>query len=299
MSTQLDVFKSQFNYRPEFSGYVGVERESFLVRDEATFWQKLIGKKNERVAPEAARVLSFHEKRGIPTMEHTLSTWGKDSSTEYVTYSPPVPGEFSQELSACQIESRIGPSELHALQEALKLSEDRLEKLTSFLSLQLSHREVGPADMPLDVYPDPSGRYQAITKDMPRETLLAACRVIGTHVHVGMPDHDTALRVYNHVSEHFHALCELGNGSFGERLAIYRTMAPKYQPMPYESWQHFHDVACQEGFETDPRKCWTLIRISVHGTIEFRMFGATDSIDRIVSWATRCHALCMEAMTAQ
>jgi gamma-glutamyl:cysteine ligase YbdK (ATP-grasp superfamily) len=149
--------------------------------------------------------------------------------------------------------------------------------------------------MPLDVYPDPTGRYQKITRDMPREVLTAACRIIGTHVHIGMPDHETALRVYNRLCPYFEHLCEMGNGSFGERLAIYRQMAPKYKPTPYESWEDFYGSACKKGFVEDPRKCWTLIRISVHGTIEFRMFGATDNHERIVRWATKCHELCMEA----
>lgn len=152
--------------------------------------------------------------------------------------------------------------------------------------------------MPLDVYPDPTGRYQRITKDMPRKILRAACRVIGTHVHVGMRDHEMALRVYNYAIRHLAELCEMGNGSFGERLAIYKQMAPDYEPKPYASWEEYYNTALEKGFAEDPRKCWTLIRISVHGTIEFRMFGATDSIDRIVSWATRCHQICQEAMAS-
>jgi ribosomal protein S18 acetylase RimI-like enzyme len=52
-----------------------------------------------------------------------------------------------------------------------------------------------------------------------------------------------------------------------------------------------------KGFDKDPRKCWTLIRISKNGTIEFRMFGATPSLERIVGWAKLCHDLCKEAMT--
>ena len=205
-------------------------------------------------------------------------------------------GPFGYELSACQIESRVGPHTIAELAPALRTSDARLKTTLERYGFSALYTEVGPEDMPLDVYPDPTGRYQEIVKDLPRSVLLAACRVIGTHVHIGMPDHETALATYNGVIRHLDELCEIGNGSFGERLAIYRQMAPNYKPQPYCSWQEYYETAVAQGFAEDPRKCWTLIRISIHGTIEFRMFGATNSIERIVSWATRCHELCEDAL---
>jgi gamma-glutamyl:cysteine ligase YbdK (ATP-grasp superfamily) len=159
-----------------------------------------------------------------------------------------------------------------------------------------SYIEVGQEDMPLDVYPDPSGRYQELVKTMPRHVLQAACRVIGTHIHIGMPDHTVALKVYNQVIGRCDWLCSRGNGSFGERLDIYRIVAPDCDPRPYQDWGEFYREACIRGFDEDPRKCWTLIRISKHGTIEFRMFGATSSIKRIVGWAKLCRDFCLDAM---
>ncbi len=257
----MDRFMKLFKFDPTSEGYVGVEREAFLVNE-----------------------------RGViqPRAEEVIRAAAGDS-------------RFGYELSACQIESRTGPHHSNNLLNMLSKDE---EALSGYLkkaargkgSLSLSHAEVGPEDMPLDVYPDPSGRYQRITKKMPFHVLLAACRVIGTHIHIGMRDHKTALRVYNHVIKKCDLLCARGNGSFGERLDIYRTVAPDCDPKPYADWADFYRVACEKGFDKDPRKCWTLIRISKHGTIEFRMFGATSSLCRIVSWATYCHDLCLEVM---
>ena len=203
---------------------------------------------------------------------------------------------FGYELSACQLESRTDPDRLPYLKDAL-LNNDKIMCATlEVLSLGSSHKEVAPFDMPLDVYPDPTGRYQQIVKNMPVEILRAACRVIGTHVHIGMPDHETALRVYNEVICHTDELVSLGDGSNGERLEIYRIMAPDATPPTYASWNDFYSVACAKGFDQDPRKCWTLIRISVHGTIEFRMFGTTEDLDTVVEWAARCFDLCGNAM---
>lgn len=203
---------------------------------------------------------------------------------------------FGYELSACQVETRVGPKLLARLGEHLTGREAQLSAALQRHGLNARHTEVGPANMPLEVYPDPTGRYERMTKDMPPSILLAACRVIGTHVHIGMPDHESALAVYNSVCRHWRDLCDLGNGSFGERLAIYKQMAPNYEPRPFKSWQHYYETACAQGFAEDPRKCWSLIRVSAHGTVEFRMFGATDSIPRIVSWAQRSHELCYEAL---
>ena len=203
--------------------------------------------------------------------------------------------DFGYELSACQIESRCGPCKLEKLQVVLSENDSLLAQAVSNCGLSCGYGEVGPEDMPLDVYPDP--RYLAIVKKLPREILLAACRVIGTHIHIGMPDHETALRVYNGVIPYTHDLSRIGDSSNGERLEIYKAMAPDCRPRHLDSWLDFYRMAEVQQFVSDPRRCWTLIRISVHGTIEFRMFGATADLDTIVGWANRCHELCRSAIS--
>lgn len=271
----IDGFRARFRYAPELAGRIGVERERFIID------------KTGAIVPASAEVLAHigNNYRGYarwPTCE----------------VEPSLATQAKPELSACQIETVTTPCDLTRLRSELEHWDSMLGQAFADLGYRELHAEVAPADMPLDVYPDPSGRYESIAASISHEALVAACRVAGTHVHIGMPDHETALRVYNAVLKRFGELCELGNGSFGERLAIYRQMAPGYLPLPYDGWHHFYERAVREGFADDPRKCWTMIRISVHGTIEFRMFGATDSVARIVRWAERCHDLCMRAMNA-
>jgi len=252
----IEKFRSLFTYDQSKVGYVGVERECFTCD------------RTGKIVPLAHKVLAS-VKKGT---------------------------EFGYELSASQVETRVGPCLLEKLHNHLGERDMQLNTAFADNNLFALHAEVAPEDMPLDVYQDPTGRYQEITKNMPREILSAACRVAATHIHVGMRDHNMALRVYNDVIRHCDELCEMGDGSHGERLSIYKQMAPDYEPKPYASWGEYHQVALAKGFAEDPRKCWTLIRISVHGTIEFRMFGATGSIDCIAKWAGRCHSLCIEAM---
>jgi len=254
----MKTFRDQFEFDAAKALCIGVERERFLTV-------------KGHIAPIAPMVLDALKNVG---------------------------GRFGYELSACQLEDRIGPHRLEDISAALYDNDELIADATCIAGgFDTLFTEVGPEDMPLDVYPDPTGRYQEITRNMPRHILLAACRVIGTHIHIGMPDLETALRVYNAVVPHYVELCERGNGSFGERLAIYRIMAPDYEPKPYRDWEHFAAVASDKGYSEDPRRCWTLIRISKHGTIEFRMFDATSSLFRVVGWARLCYDLCRDAMS--
>ncbi len=254
----LHGFMRRFSFDPSKAGWLGVEREAFIQTTDGA------------LVPEASRVLSALRAHD--------------------------PNRFGFELSACQIESRTRPCCVDELLDELRANDDALNVALSSLGLMANHHEVGPVDMPLDVFPDPTGRYQRIVEQMSPEVRMAACRIIGTHVHVGMPDHETALRVYNDVVQHVPRLCDLGDGSGGERLAIYRTVNPDCMPRPYGSWSEFHGVALAEGFADDPRNCWTLVRVSKHGTLEFRMFGTTQYVEMVYEWARECHRVCMEVM---
>lgn len=208
----------------------------------------------------------------------------------------PKDNRFGYELSACQLEERIGPCKLSDVPKSLQDNNKEIQAAELRLNFSRCYCEVAPDDMPLDVFPDPTGRYQKITANMPRETLLSACQVAAVHIHIGMPDHATAMRVYNQVIDHLDILSAWGDNSNGRRLDIYKKMAPDFLPRPYFSWQDFYTEAKEKHFWQDPRKCWHLIRLSIHGTIEFRMFGTTADNEKILAWAEYCQEICRIAM---
>lgn len=267
--TDIEDFKGKFKFNPETAFNVGIERECFIVDVRGN------------IVPLAVSVIEHVTKNG----------WCTGLSDERVSAGSLI----GYELSACQIETRTNPCHVEDLSKALRAPSMGLRSALRELGLSPRYQEVAPDDMPLDVYPDPTGRYAQISASMSREKLLAACQVAGTHVHVGMPDHDTALRVYNGVIQHCGKLCQEGDGSNGRRLEIYRKVAEDRDPPPYVDWENFCLAAESKGFAKNPRDCWTLIRISVHGTIEFRMFGTTPSLPLIEHWARSCHFLCKEA----
>lgn len=258
----IDAFKGRFAFDPALALHVGVERECFIVDSMGTH------------VPKAVAVLE------------TIQSSGRFHD----------PARFCYELSACQVEGRTRPSHVSDVIDEIKDLDRVFRDSMRPHGFQPSYDEVGPDDMPLDVYPDPTGRYQDITSSMPLDRLRSAVRIIGTHVHIGMPDHESALRVYNAVVPQTEMLSVLGDGSGGERIRIYREMNPGCTPQPFDCWRQFYLYAAQNGQLDDPRRCWTLIRISLHGTIEFRMFGASASNDRVAGWARTCHDLCAAAL---
>jgi gamma-glutamyl:cysteine ligase YbdK (ATP-grasp superfamily) len=199
------------------------------------------------------------------------------------------------ELSACQLEYRIGPSRIDFIRDDLEAMEKVIGKAEKELDFKCNFLEVAPDNMPLDIYPDPEGRYQRIAESMPKDVLLAACQVTGTHIHIGMGDGGSALEIYNKVIPYWERLSALGDNSYGKRLSLYQKVAPNFIPPTYKSWEEFHKSAVTRGFADNPRNCWDLIRISKHGTIEFRMFGSTDDLDLIKLWAYACYGACAQA----
>jgi len=256
----MKKFLDLFKFMPEKSMFMGIERECFLTNGQG------------KIIPSAYQML-----------QHLNQNCDE---------------RFGFELSACQLEDRIGPCEVFDLKKELIKNNEEISKIELKLGFKRSYVEVAPSDMPLNIYPDPTGRYQKIVKNMPKNILLAACRIIGTHVHVGMPSHEVALKTYNKIINYCNELCQLGDGSNGKRLKIYKIVAPECQPVAYKNWDEFYQYAIEKNFVHNPRNCWHLIRITVHGTIEFRMFGPTIDLNKIISWAKKCHQICYQAMVS-
>lgn len=251
-------FRSLFSFDASKAFEVGVEREMFLLH-RSEF---------DGVKPWAERVLQ----------DKTL----RDNLGNRVGY----------ELSACQIETRVGPCSVENLLGELISTQKTVDECLARYSLEASHREVS-YHVPLDVYPDE--RYLAIVKTMPSKVLHAACSIIGTHIHVGMPDAETALRIYNHAVAYAGKLWSVGDHYNGKRRELYSIVAPNYVAKCFDDWDGFYLDAVEQGYDKDVRKNWREIRISRFGTIEFRMFGATSDAEEIADWGKTCRNICLAA----
>ncbi len=239
----FDRFIEKFDFNEDLAGFIGIERERFLL-------------KNKTIVPQSPIFL-----------EKCSSNW---------TY----------ELSSCQVEDRTSPKKkIKEIRREL-ISNDRVgNERAKHLNLKLKSLEVGPQDMSLKIYPNP--RYLKIAERLPEKILSAACRVTGTHIHIGMPNLETAILVSNLLrrKKYFERFCKIGDHSNGQRLKLYKMVATDWYPPYYKDKKDFFKFAKEKSFAQNPRNCWHLIRISVHGTIELRMFGSTNNIDEIIGWA--------------
>jgi gamma-glutamyl:cysteine ligase YbdK (ATP-grasp superfamily) len=254
VDTALEAFKARFRFMPDRAGLIGIEREVFIV--------------NRHCVP-------------VPRAPEILAHLAGDP-------------RFTYELSACQVEMRTNAAPIERVGDELVSADMRLRGVAREFGCIIDCTEVGDPEMSLAVYPDPTGRYQRIVETMPRDILRAACRIIGTHIHYGVSDHDSALALYNRLIKEVPRLVAMGDNSHGERMRLYRIVAPECDPPPYDSWADFYRDAEKHCFLQDPRKNWRLVRMTPHGTVEARTFGVTRRLDSTLSWAHEYHALCAQ-----
>lgn len=232
---EKERFLNVFGFGDKRHGYIGIERERFLVDA------------SENPVPRAREFLA--------------------------EVSSPV---WTYELSACQVEDRTAPKrELEEIYLELEKNDREGIEIAGRLGISLRSIPVATENMCLEAYPNP--RYQKIVKRISLERLRAACRVAGLHIHIGMNGWAKALLAYNRLRENLDFLCRIGDRSGGERLRLYKVMAPNWQPPVIEDVEHFSETAEIQGFLSNPRDCYWLVRLSSHGTMELRMFDATEN----------------------
>jgi carboxylate-amine ligase len=130
--------------------------------------------------------------------------------------------------------------------------------------------------------------------------------ICGQHVHVGMPDKETAVRVYNGIRTHIPLLNALAANSpfwFGEdsglasaRTVIFRSYPRAAMAPAFEDFGHFcrvtHQVCAAAGIG-DYTQIWWDARIHPGlGTVEVRAADAQFDLRRAAALAALVHCLC-------
>jgi carboxylate-amine ligase len=206
-------------------------------------------------------------------------------------------GWFGPELSACQVELKTPPcSSLTELRRCLERQVALLRFAASKHDLTVVFADVARIGMPLVVTKDATGRYQRIARELGPQRLRAACRTAGLHVHIGMPDHETALRVYNAMVPFVGTYEQLGDRSGGERLRLYRQVQPDASPRQFDSWDQLYAFALHNGFVDNLRNWWWLMRLTRYGTFENRCAGSLSTIDAVMAYVARSLEDCKRGM---
>jgi carboxylate-amine ligase len=146
-------------------------------------------------------------------------------------------------------------------------------------------------------------RYQQIREEM--RGLLSRTPTAALHVHVGMPDPETAIHTCNRLRVHlplFQALAAhspywfgVDSGLASSRSAVFRAFPRSRVPQAFQGWDHYQEVIrwCVATAEIpDYTFVWWDIRPSPNlGTVEVRAMDAQSRLESVTGIAALVHAL--------
>jgi glutamate---cysteine ligase / carboxylate-amine ligase len=158
-----------------------------------------------------------------------------------------------------------------------------------------------------DVVHYPSERYRLIAEEM--RGLMARTPTAALHVHVGMPDAESAIRACNAMRAHlplFQALATNSpywhgrdSGLASARAHVFRGLPTSEIPPVFASFDEYVErveTLCAAAEVPDYTFLWWDIRPHpVHGTIEVRAMDSQSSLDDVAAIAALVHALACRA----
>ena len=244
---------------------------------------------------EAPFAVGVEEELLLVDEDGRLVEQGKDVVGE----ADPERGEVVDELFKGMLESNSDVSR-NAGEAVAHLGAIRAELIES-----------GSRLMGVGVHPDvrsgdaevaSGSRYQAIKGDLQGVLRTPIC---GQHIHVGMPDADSAVHAYNGIRTHVPLLNALAANSpfwFGEdsglasaRTAIFRSyprnaMAPEFNDIEH-FWRVTQEVCTAAGLEDYTHIWWDARLHPALGTVEIRAADAQTDLCRAAGVAALAHCL--------
>ena len=211
----------------------------------------------------------------------------------------PNSGAVDGELFQAMVEARSEVST--CAREALEaLREVRRELISSGARLMGAGLHPNAVAGEADVRQTP--RYAVIEDSLQGVLRTPIC---GQHIHVGMPDHETAVRAYNGIRTHIPLLNALAANSpfwFGEdsglassRTVIFRSYPRAAMAPEFDDFEHYCQVTrqiCAAGGLDDYTQIWWDARIHPGlGTIEIRAADTQFDLRRVGALAALVHCL--------
>lgn len=227
---------------------------------------------------------------------------------EVARAADPPEGEIVGELFKAMVESNSEISE-SAGEAVAALAKLRAELLSS--GSRLVGTGIHPTALSGEASVQQLPRYVDIESDLRGVLRTPIC---GQHVHVGMPDRETAVRAYNGIRAHVPVLNALAANSpfwFGEdsglasaRTIIFRSYPRAAMGPAFDDFAHFQRVMgeiCLAGGLDDYTQIWWDVRLHPQlGTVEIRAADAQFDLRRAAALAAFTHCLVkLEADRAQ
>lgn len=214
------------------------------------------------------------------------------------------PEDAGHEAYAAQIELRSPPSESAA------------EAVTALAERRRAALEAGATLLGAGVHPTAgfgqaelvkTRRYERVADEM--RGLLLRTPESALHVHVGMPDGETAVRAFNALRRHMPLLLGLSANSpwwFGSdsgfasaRSVLVRSYPGRGIPEPLRDMAHAEEriaATLLVAGAPEPTYLWWDLRLHpVHGTIELREMDSQSALGSVAALAALARALAIEA----
>ncbi|WP_286199204.1 carboxylate-amine ligase [Mycolicibacterium sp. ELW1] len=215
---------------------------------------------------------------------------------------------LTTEFASCQVET---DTSVHTSSADLRAELVQLRRVAARAAASVGARLLPVAVPPIGTAPftlTDSSRFEWITESF--GSLTYGQVICGCHVHVGMPDRETALQVGNFIRLWLPSLLALTANSavyagfdtgYASWRAVQQTGWPVSGPPPYfRSVEHFDEVAAvlhETGAVLDERMLYWDIRPSSHlATIEVRVADVAATVDEAVTFATLVRALAITAL---
>jgi carboxylate-amine ligase len=230
------------------------------------------------------------------------------------------PVTYRPENRASELVSAVAPERgdvMNDLYEALIETSTPIvrsvpEGVEALAAIRAQLREAGASFIGGGLHPDaafgdvehvPLERYDEIRETM--RGLVSRTPTAALHIHVGMPDPDTAIDVYNRMRAHLPLLQALAahspfwhgrdSGLASARALIFRAFPRATIPPPLKHWEEYVELIewCQAAGEiADYTYLWWDLRPSpALGTVEVRAMDAQTRLDSVAGLAALAHGL--------
>ncbi len=189
-----------------------------------------------------------------------------------------------------------------ARQQVVRLRSE-LASMAGRSGLKIASAGTHPFSHWLDQHITEGERYQTIVKDL--QQVARANLIFGLHVHVGIPNRETAIHVMNQTRyflPHLYALSTNSpfwvgrdTGLKGYRLKVFERFPRTGTPDAFESlseYQDFIQLLIKTGCIDNAKKVWWDIRLHpFFDTLEIRICDAQSSIDDTLALAALIQAI--------
>jgi carboxylate-amine ligase len=222
-----------------------------------------------------------------------------DRGAQLAHRTEPDRGDVDAELFKSMVESRsdVSANAGEAIEALRGVRRELLESGARIIGAGL-HPDAAPGEAAVHR----TERYEPITDSLQGVLRTPIC---GQHIHIGMPDEQTAVRAYNGIRTHVPLLNALAANSpfwFGgdsglasARTVIFRSYPRAAMAPEFDDFEHFRRVTrqvCTAGDLDDYTYIWWDVRIHpALGTIEVRAADTQFDLERATALAALVHCL--------